>query len=136
MRKTGTIADLPRTVCRGPLVTQSGLCHLPGFIVAFGIALGYGFIFVIFLRLRQSIYAIGSLVTFEMGTGLARRVMSGVLHCLYDRSSIKCRGIASSIHEFITERSGGCPSPAARSAAAGALAGDVRGNFCAWADRI
>jgi len=34
--------------------TQSRLCHLPGFIVdAFGIALRYGFIFVISLRLGR-----------------------------------------------------------------------------------
>jgi len=66
----------------------------------------------------------------------ALRILSGVLNCLSDRSSLECRGIASSIHEPITERSGGCPGPAARSAVAGDLAGNVRGNFRAWADRI
>lgn len=64
-------------------------------------------------------------------------MMSGVLNCLFYRGNLECRGIASSIHEYLTERrSVGLPGPAARSAVAGGLAGNLRGNFCAWADRI
>jgi hypothetical protein len=36
--------------------------------------------------------------------------MSGVLNCLSDRGSLECRGIASSIHESLTERSGAAPA--------------------------
>jgi hypothetical protein len=36
--------------------------------------------------------------------------MSGVPLSLSDRGSLECGGIASSIHESLTERSGGCPT--------------------------